>query len=278
MKYVTLREIIDDILLLVRNNNISESEDLSRAQIGAWVKHYRHHIWKLRKDELENKFDSLFPTVEDLVDLFDDEFFSVKETFHTLIRLDSKKNNNSNNSQDNDSSDEENKYEETTNNTINYHTDKHGGVAMTSDTLKGLFKNSWKSVLAVHDEDGENIQYMNHIRRHYHNFRKYTFGEMTAFYDQNEGRIFIQGLQDQGKLSGIWVLALYENDEDDGEGDEDDDDIDEDNIKIPAWMVPPIKERIMKNELAFMLNRPSDDDNNATLQGIKPHGPQDQEK
>lgn len=28
---VSIKEIIDDILLLVRNNNISESEDLSRA-------------------------------------------------------------------------------------------------------------------------------------------------------------------------------------------------------------------------------------------------------
>ena len=33
MKLFTLNAIIDDILLLVRNNNISESEDLSRAQI-----------------------------------------------------------------------------------------------------------------------------------------------------------------------------------------------------------------------------------------------------
>jgi hypothetical protein len=31
MTYTSLKEIIDDILLLVRNNNISESEDLSRA-------------------------------------------------------------------------------------------------------------------------------------------------------------------------------------------------------------------------------------------------------
>ena len=31
MNKTSLREIIDDILLLVRNNNISESEDLSRA-------------------------------------------------------------------------------------------------------------------------------------------------------------------------------------------------------------------------------------------------------
>lgn len=31
MTYTSLKEIIDDILLLVRNNNISESEDLSRT-------------------------------------------------------------------------------------------------------------------------------------------------------------------------------------------------------------------------------------------------------
>jgi len=53
MKYITLQEIIDDILLLVRNNNISESEDLSRAQIAVWVKAYRRAIWKERKDALK---------------------------------------------------------------------------------------------------------------------------------------------------------------------------------------------------------------------------------
>jgi hypothetical protein len=31
MKKISLKEITDDILLLVRNNYISESEDLSRA-------------------------------------------------------------------------------------------------------------------------------------------------------------------------------------------------------------------------------------------------------
>jgi hypothetical protein len=30
MNYFSLRTLIDDILLIVRNNNISESEDLSR--------------------------------------------------------------------------------------------------------------------------------------------------------------------------------------------------------------------------------------------------------
>ena len=62
---------------------------------------------------------------------------------------------------------------------------------------------------------------------------------------------------------------------DDGESD---DSKDEDDIEIPAWLVPSIKERIMKNELAFMLNRPSDDSNNATLASVKPHGPQDDEE
>ena len=33
-----------------------------------------------------------------------------------------------------------------------------------------------------------------------------------------------------------------------------------------------------KLKLAFMLNRPSDDSNNATLASVKPHGPQDDEE
>ena len=50
------------------------------------------------------------------------------------------------------------------------------------------------------------------------------------------------------------------------------------DIKIPSWMVPTIKEMIMKSELSFMLQRPSDDSNNATIANVKPHGPQDQEE
>nr|DAV24014.1 MAG TPA: hypothetical protein [Bacteriophage sp.] len=42
----SLRTIVDDILLIVRNNNISESEDLSRAQISAWVMQYRAYLSK----------------------------------------------------------------------------------------------------------------------------------------------------------------------------------------------------------------------------------------
>ena len=41
MKLNTLSNIIDDILLIARNNSISESEHLSRYQIEMWVHQYR---------------------------------------------------------------------------------------------------------------------------------------------------------------------------------------------------------------------------------------------
>ena len=50
MKKISLKAITDDILLLVRNNYISESEDLSRAQIHLWIKAYAKQIWKEEKD------------------------------------------------------------------------------------------------------------------------------------------------------------------------------------------------------------------------------------
>ena len=55
MAKISLKEIVDDILLLVRNNNISESEDLSRAQIISWVKGYKHSVWRERLDKLKEK-------------------------------------------------------------------------------------------------------------------------------------------------------------------------------------------------------------------------------
>lgn len=41
MKLNTLSNIVDDILLTVRNNNITESEHLSRIQIEMWIHQYR---------------------------------------------------------------------------------------------------------------------------------------------------------------------------------------------------------------------------------------------
>lgn len=105
-------------------------------------------------------------------------------------------------------------------------------------------------------------------RRHFHYFRKYTSRELTYYYDVENKKIVIQGNEDCGILQYIWVKYIASDDEDS----------DEDDTKIPGWMIPPIKELIFKNELSFMIKMPSDDDNNSTLDGIKPHGPQDQEK
>ena len=77
MKKISLKEITDDILLIVRNNNISESEDLSRAQIHAWVHHYAHQLWKAEKDRRKALARQGNLTWEDLVD---DEFIKKIES------------------------------------------------------------------------------------------------------------------------------------------------------------------------------------------------------
>lgn len=245
MTYISLREIIDDIFLLIRNNFISESEDLSRAQVESWINAYRRQLWKERKDQLKDRIKSINPTLQELMDLADDEFFKIEETGpHKLSVVES-------------------------------HSDTPTFTKVTDDQFEKIFDNSRKSILSVHDQLGENIQIMDHVRRYYQYHRKYSFGDMTAYFNETDKKIYVQGLVDQQKLEYIYVLALYELDEDDKDGDDDDD---EDSIKIPSWMVPTIKQRILQNELAFMLNRPSDDSNNATLASVKPHGPQDQEE
>lgn len=239
----TLREIIDDILLIARNSNISESEDFSRAHIAAWVNHYRRLLWRKHLDELKAREEA----GQMLEDLIDGEFIVVKETGpHKLRKVESGD------------------------------PDRNTFTKVTEDTFDNIYCNRWTSILAVHDEAGENIQYVNHIRRHYQYWRKYTFGEMTAYY-LDDKHIYVQGLQDDDQLEYIYVMAIYETPEDDTEEDENSDP-DEDDIKIPTWMVPDIKKLIMTNELAFMLNRPSDDSNNSTLDGIKPDGPKENEK
>ena len=68
---ISLKTITDDILLMVRNNNISESEDFSRPHIHAWIKAYKNQIWK---EELDRRklLAKQYPI--DLQDLIDDEF------------------------------------------------------------------------------------------------------------------------------------------------------------------------------------------------------------
>lgn len=242
MAKISLKTITDDILLLVRNNNISESEDLSRSQIHAWIKAYKNELWKEERDrrKLMAKQYQL-----DWDDLLDDEFIKRIEIGPLkLTEVESK-------------------------------SDIPTFTKVTEAEIPDVLDNDERSILAVHDQQGENIQYMNHVRRHYNYWRRYTFGELTAYYSDDR-HVYVEGLVDKGQLEYIYVLFLQEvkDDTDDGT----DNDTDEDDVMIPAWLVPKIKERIIKNELAFMLNRPSDDSNNATLASVKPHGPQDDEE
>lgn len=236
MTYISLRELIDDILLIVRNNNISESEDLSRHQITTWIRAYKQMILK---DRLDKQKDSA-PNDDELEDYIDNTFVREKGPLEL---------------EDVPSLDEYPIF-----------------TRRTKEKLENIHNDDESSILSIHDQQGCIIQYMNHARRHYQNFRKYTNQELTAYYEG--GYVYVQGTQDDNKLKYIWVLAVYE----DLPGETEDQELDEDEIKIPAWLVPTIKSNIMKNELSFMLNRPSDDSNNATLASVKPQGPQDAEK
>lgn len=258
MASISLKEFIDDILLLVRNNNISESEDLSRTQVANWIKAHKAAILKERLDK--QKDNALNP--DDDEDAIDNMF--IREIGPLELQ------------------DVESK------------TNKPTFTKRTVQPLKDIYENAGTSILAIHDEDGEDIQYMNHERRHYNYFRKYTFGELTAYYKpivsqdnqsntkkeqgtelRGNGYIYVEGTEDLNRLKYIYVLAIFDTEGDDTDGD---DDTDEEDIKIPAWLVPGIKQRIIQNELAFMVRMPSDDSNNATLASVKPHGPQDEEE
>ena len=242
MTYISLKDIVDDILLLVRNNNISESEDLSRGQIISWIKAYRAKLHRDRLDQIKEQQKQSPMNAEDFID---DQYVRVKEIGPLELE------------------------------DVPSESELPTFTKRTVDPLEGIFNNSESSILAVHDQNGEVLQYTNHIKRHYQYFRKYTFGELTAYYE-DDGHIYVQGVSDEGLLKYIYVLAVYEVD--DGADDSDEENSDEEKVKIPGWMVPTIKQLIMKNELAFMLNRPSDDSNNATLASVKPHGPQDDEE
>lgn len=244
MAKISLRVLTDDILLLVRNNNISESEDLSRGHIHAWIKAYKNQLWKQERDRLKQMAKQNALLWDDLAD---NEF--VKRVEIGPLELEK----------------------------VESNSEIPTFTKRTIDVIPDVLDNAESSILAIHDESGENIQYMNHIRRHYNYWRKYTFGELTGHY-KDDGHVYVQGLVDQDELKYIYVLYLLEVKDDTPDGEDDDDPADEDNVLIPAWMVPPIKKLILDNELAFMLNRPSDDSNNATLASVKPHGPQDDEE
>ena len=227
MKLFTLRSVVDDILLMIRNNNVSESEDFSRAQIALWVLAYKNAILKKRQDKAK----------EDKKNDDADDDDTIK-TIGPLELID----------------------EEPLDNTCLYR-------KRTKEKLPELSGSSDCSIISVQDQEGCPIQMMNEKKRHFHFFRKYTFGELAWWYENEY--IYLQGLTDLNMLRYIWVSGVFTDS---------DKDTDEDDIKIPGWMIPDIKQMIIKNELAFILAMPSDDDNNSTVASVKSKGPQQDEK
>ena len=70
---MTLNNFIDDILLEARNNNIAESEKLSRHQIALWIKSYRAMLIKQKLDKKENLDDMFTQTIRMHVDKIEND-------------------------------------------------------------------------------------------------------------------------------------------------------------------------------------------------------------
>lgn len=60
---MTLQNMIDDIMLEARNNNITESEKLSKHQIILWIKSYRSMLIKQKIDKGETLDDMFTQTI-----------------------------------------------------------------------------------------------------------------------------------------------------------------------------------------------------------------------
>ena len=122
-------------------------------------------LWKKRLDELKDK-----AKVLDLLDLVDGEFIQLRNLGPLeLEKVESQ----------------------------DY--DRDSFTKRTVDEISDVFGNLSSAVVAIRDESGENIQYMNPIRRHYQYFRRYTFGELAGYYDADK-HVYIQGLQDDDQL------------------------------------------------------------------------------
>lgn len=227
MNFFSLKTLIDDILLIVRNNNISESEDFSRDQIASWIMQYKTYIQKKKEDAGEEGDD-------------EDPDDSLQTTVGPIqLEYTDKK---------------------------NVDCDCCDSMIMRTKEKINTVQDSADDIVSVSDQNGCVIQYMHKLRKHYHNFRRYTYAEPVCWFE--DGYIYVEG-------AGIDSIdAIYIT----GQIDESKTADSEDDITIPGWMIPDIKKAIFANELAFMLGRPSDDSNNSTLASVKPNGPQYKEK
>lgn len=153
MKMFSLRTIVDDILLIVRNNNISESEDLSRAQISAWVMQYRAYLSKKQIQQDEQTGDDVEPA--DTIDTTTIGPFELEDW-------------------------------------NNPNKDECCGYMFKKTKKKVLTtENSEKDIVSVYDQNYCTIQYMYNQRKHFHRFRRYTYNEPTCWFD--DGYIYIEG-------------------------------------------------------------------------------------
>ena len=70
---MTLNNLIDDVMLEARNNNIAESEKLSRRQIELWIKSYRAMLIKQKLDKKEQLDDMFTQTIRMHVDKIEED-------------------------------------------------------------------------------------------------------------------------------------------------------------------------------------------------------------
>lgn len=153
MKMFSLRTIIDDILLIVRNNNISESEDLSRAQIASWVIQYRAYLAKKQAEQDEQTGDDTEPSD------------TINSTTIGPLELEDW-----NNSAEDDCC----------------------GYMFKKTKEKVLItEDSESDITSVYDQNYCPIQYMYNQRKHFHRFRRYTYNEPTCWFDN--GYIYVEG-------------------------------------------------------------------------------------
>lgn len=153
MKMFSLRTIIDDILLIVRNNNISESEDLSRAQIASWVIQYRAYLAKKQAEQDEQIGDDTEPS------------YTINSITIGPLELEDW-----NNSAEDDC--------------CGYMFKKTKEKVLTTE-------GSESDIISVYDQNYCPIQYMHNQRKHFHRFRRYTYNEPTCWFDN--GYIYIEG-------------------------------------------------------------------------------------
>lgn len=69
---MTLQELVDDVMLEARNNNIAESEKLSKHQIILWIKNYRAMLIKQKLDKHEPIDDLFTQTIRMHIDKIED--------------------------------------------------------------------------------------------------------------------------------------------------------------------------------------------------------------